>query len=224
MKKPVVIEPSMIAANWACMGDEAKRCFDAGVEMLHLDVMDGLFVPNLTMGPDLVKAIRKAVPKMILDVHLMVYNPDAFIEPFIESGADMLTFHFEATEEIEHTIDYIRKCGKKPGLAIKPETSENFLLKYMDKVDTLLIMTVDPGFGGQAFMPEMLEKVKFLRDTANKLGISVDIQVDGGINYETAKDSISAGANRLVTGTHLFKQPDLKDAYSKYSNIKGLVS
>ena len=223
MKKSIVIEPSMIAANWACMGDEAKKCFDAGVETLHLDVMDGLFVPNLTMGPDLVKAIRKAVPTMILDVHLMIYNPDGFIEPFIEAGADMITFHFEATEEVEHTIEYIRKCGKKPGLAIKPETSENFLLKYMDSVDTLLLMTVDPGFGGQVFMSEMLDKVKFLRETADKLGISIDIQVDGGINYETGKASILAGANKLVTGSHFFKQSDLKDTYNKYCKIKDLI-
>ncbi len=220
MKEIIYIEPSLIAADWGRMADEARSCYDAGVEILHLDVMDGHFVPNLTMGPALVKAIRKAVPKMILDVHLMIYNPDLYIEKFIEAGADEVTFHLEATEEVEHCLNYIRVCGKKAGLAIKPEMTETILLKYLDKAEKLLIMTVEPGFGGQEFMPEMLDKVKFLRDSANKLGIEIDIQVDGGINYETGKLSIEAGANRLVTGTHFFMQKDRKEALRNYNELR----
>jgi ribulose-phosphate 3-epimerase len=216
------IEPSMIGADWARMGEEAKACARAGAKVLHLDVMDGHFVPNLTMGPQMVAAIKKAVPEMILDVHLMMYNPDGYIESFVAAGADEITFHSEATEEIEHVIEYIHKCGKKVGLAIKPETSVSLLLKYMDKVEKLLVMTVEPGFGGQEFMPDMLEKVQFLRETADKLGISVDIQVDGGINYETGRLSVEAGANLLVAGTHFFIQPDRKEAFSKYMGLSRL--
>ena len=220
MKEFIYFEPSLIAADWGRMADEAKSCFDSGAEILHLDVMDGHFVPNLTMGPALVKAVKKAVPNMILDVHLMLYNPDDYVEKFIEAGADEITFHLEATEEIEHILNYIRVCGKKSGLAIKPETSETLLLKYLDQAHKLLIMTVEPGFGGQSFIPEMLDKVRFLRDSATKLDIAIDIQVDGGINYETGKASIEAGANRLVTGTHFFKQKDRKEAVCKYNELK----
>ncbi len=220
MKEFIQFEPSMIAADWARMGEEAKNTFEAGAEILHLDVMDGHFVSNLTMGPALVMAIRKAVPSAILDVHLMLYNPDDYVEKFIEAGADEVTFHLEATEEVEHVLNYIRVCGKKAGLAIKPETSETLLLKYLDKADKFLIMTVEPGFGGQAFMPEMLDKVKFLRDSAKQLDIEIDIQVDGGINYETGRLAIEAGANRLVTGTHFFKQKDKRETISKYNELR----
>lgn len=220
MKEFVQMEPSLIAADWAKMGEEAKSCVEAGAEILHLDVMDGHFVRNLTMGPAMVLAIRKAVPQAVLDVHLMIYNPDDYVEEFIKAGADEITFHLEATEEVEHIIQYIRVCGKKVGLAIKPETTETLLLKYLDKVDKILIMTVEPGFGGQSFMPEMLEKVSFLRESARRLNISVDIQVDGGIDYETGRKSVEAGANRLVTGTHFFKQTDRKEAVRKYNELR----
>jgi ribulose-phosphate 3-epimerase len=220
MKETIYIEPSMIAADWSRMGEEAKSCFDAGIEILHLDVMDGHFVPNLTMGPALVAAIRRAVPKMILDVHLMIYNPDDYVERFIQAGADEITFHLEATEEVEHVLNYIRVAGKKAGLAIKPETTETLLLKYLDKADKFLIMTVEPGFGGQEFLPDMLDKVRFLRENATKLGIEIDIQVDGGINFDTGRKSIEAGANRLVTGTHFFKQKDLAKAVVQYNELR----
>jgi ribulose-phosphate 3-epimerase len=220
MNEKIFFEPSMISADWARMGEEAKALVDAGAEILHLDVMDGHFVPNLTMGPQLVKAIRKAVPNAVLDVHLMMYNPDDYVEKFLESGADEITFHIEATEEVEHIINYIQVAGKKAGIAIKPETTETILLKYLDKADKILIMTVEPGFGGQAFMPDMLEKVKFLRDSARKLDISIDIQVDGGINFETAKLSLEMGANRLVTGTHFFSQSSKKAAMTEYNELR----
>ena len=212
MKKRVYVEPSLIAADWGRMAEEARLCIEAGAEILHLDVMDGHFVPNLTMGPAMVEAIRKAVPTAILDVHLMLYNPDDYIEKFIRAGADEITFHLEATEEVEHNLRYIRTCGRKSGLAIKPDTSESLLVKYLDMADTILIMTVEPGFGGQKFMPDMLEKVRFIRGLTDK----VNIQVDGGITYETAKESVAAGANRLVSGTHFFKQSDRRVAVQRY--------
>jgi len=213
------IEPSMIAADWGRMAEEAKSCIDAGAKALHIDVMDGLFVPNFAMGTDLVAAIRKAVPKAVLDVHLMIYSPETYIERFVQMGADAITFHLEATEEVDYTIDYIRKCGKSPGLAIKPETSVTLILKYLAKVDTVLIMTVEPGFGGQAFMPEMLEKVKFLREQIKANHLKTTIQVDGGITLETGRECIKAGANNLVSGSYFFKQKNRNDAVKQFKEL-----
>jgi len=218
----IQLEPSMIAADWAKLGEEAALCRDAGVEILHLDVMDGQFVPNLTMGPDVVSAIKRNAGDVILDIHLMIYAPEQFVEAFVKSGANEITFHLEATEEVEHIIEYIRKCNCKVGLAIKPETSVSLILKYLDKVDKILIMTVEPGFGGQAFMEKMLDKVRFLREQAEKCGIRVDIQVDGGIDLETAEKSILAGANRLVCGTYFFKYPDRKEVVNKFNELRKL--
>jgi ribulose-phosphate 3-epimerase len=209
----------MIAADWGRMADEAKSCIDAGAQVLHIDVMDGLFVPNFAIGPDLVAAIRRAVPKAVLDVHLMIYSPETYIERFIAAGADEITFHLEATEEVDHTIDYIRKCGKSPGLAIKPETSDSLILKYLGKVDKVLIMTVEPGFGGQAFMPEMLEKVKFLRQQVKACNLKTGIQVDGGITLETGRECVKAGANLLVSGSYFFKQKDRRNAVQQFKEL-----
>ncbi len=210
------LQPSMIAARWEAFGEEALRCMEAGISMLHLDVMDGMFVPNLTMGPDMVRALKKVAPSLVLDVHLMIYSPDNYIEKFVEAGADEITFHLEATEDVAYNLDYIKKAGKKAGLAIKPETSETLVLKYLDQVDKILIMTVNPGFGGQEFMEEMLDKVKFIREKAEGEGFKIDIQVDGGVNLETGEKCISAGANRLVAGTFFFKQPDLSKAHEDF--------
>lgn len=218
----VQLEPSMIAADWARFGEEARACKEAGAEILHLDVMDGHFVRNLTMGPDMVGAIRRAVPGVLLDVHLMIYSPEDYIEAFVRNGADEITFHLEATEEVEFNLSYIRKCNRKAGLAIKPETSETLVLKYLDQADKILVMTVEPGFGGQEFMPEMLDKVEFLREQANKLGLDIDIQVDGGIDYETGKQSVLKGANRLVSGAFFFKQKDRKAAIAKFHQYRTL--
>ena len=146
---------------------------------------------------------------MFLDVHLMIYNPYEYIERFVEAGADMITFHFEATEEISETLKFIRTCGIKAGLAFCPETSASMIPKYLDQCDQILLMTVNPGFGGQHFMPEVLEKVQFTREVCSKLNIPMDIQVDGGINIETAKQCVEAGANVLVAGTYLFSLPNM---------------
>ena len=236
---PILVEPSILSADAGKLTEEAKRLSDAGVDALHIDIMDGHFVPNLTFGPRVVAAINRATP-LFLDVHLMMYNPYDYVERFVEAGADRITFHLEATENVEDTLSYIRKCGVEAGLAFCPETSESLIPKYLDKCDLLLIMTVNPGFGGQAFMPEMLEKIRFTRSLCAKLDIRkggkvpqkdkpgiVDalppffIQVDGGINAKTAADCIEAGANVLVAGTYLFSEPDLKKGIANLRQARG---
>lgn len=218
-KFPLQICPSILSGDFGRLADEAKRLELAGADAIHVDIMDGHFVPNLTLGPKALAAIRRAT-KLFLDVHIMVYNPYDYIETLVASGADRITFHFEATEDVDDTIDFIRKCGKKVGLAFRPETSFSMIPKYLNKCDLILLMTVSPGFGGQAFMPKVLEKVKMTREFCKKYGALVDIQVDGGINLETGKACAEAGANVLVSGDYLFKQPDMKKAIEGLRNCQ----
>lgn len=227
MKKnpPIKIAPSLLASNFGYLADEAKRAEDAGADSLHLDIMDGHFVPNLTMGPQVVAAMNRAT-NLFLDVHLMIYNPFDYVERFVEAGADNITFHFEATEDIEETLNYIRKCNVRAGLAFNPETSISMIPKYLDRCDMILLMTVHPGFGGQSFMEKVLDKVKFTRDLCDQLNIRAggitakngesaaqlppfDIQVDGGINQENVQLCVKAGANVIVAGTSLYHAPDM---------------
>lgn len=208
LQKNVRVFPSILSGDFGRIADEAKRAEDAGADGLHLDVMDGHFVPNLSFGPKVVAAINRAT-KLFLDVHLMIYNPYEYIERFVESGADGLTIHFEATEDVHDTLAFIRKCGIKNGLAFRPETSQEMVQSFVGDVDLLLFMSVNPGFGGQAFMPKVLKKIEFARRLA---GEGVDIQVDGGINAETGARCVRAGATVLVAGSYLYQASDMKQA------------
>ena len=201
----IKISPSILSADFANLGQEARDMDAAGVEMLHIDVMDGHFVPNISYGAPVYKMIRKDFSR-IFDVHLMISEPLKYVEDFANAGADMITFHVECDSDIQATIDKIKACGKQVGLVLKPKTPASALKPYLDQLDMVLVMTVEPGFGGPSFMYDMMPKVKEIREMITATGKDIDLEVDGGVNAETAKICVENGANVLVAGSYLFKQ------------------
>ncbi len=214
----VQIAPSILAADFANLGNAIRLVESAGAEVIHVDVMDGHFVPNITMGPPVVASIRK-VTTLPLDVHLMIEDPDAYIQPFVEAGADWISVHVEACRHLDRTIQLIRSCGAKPGVVLNPATSISTLDETLRLVDFVLVMTVNPGFGGQRFLPYTLEKVQRLRKVIQHKGLSARIEVDGGIGQENVADLVRSGANILVVGSQIFGAPDPAEAVRKLKTL-----
>ena len=207
----IKISPSMLSADFNKLGEELLDIERAGADMVHIDVMDGVFVTNISFGLPVVESLRKN-SKMVFDVHLMIVEPEKYVERFVDAGADIVTFHHEATKDTEKTLKMIKAKGAKAAVSVKPGTPIEEVYPYLELCDMVLIMTVEPGYGGQAFMPEMLEKIRKLKAEIDLRGLSVDIQVDGGINQKTAKEAVLAGANVLVAGSAVFKATDRKTA------------
>ena len=196
--KKIQISPSILSADFSQLGEEIKRLEEGGADMIHVDVMDGHFVPNLTIGPPVIKALKKKC-SIKFDVHLMISPVHKYIESYADAGADIITIHPEATDNLEASILKIKELNKKVGVSLNPKTKIDIIKNHLDKIDLILIMSVNPGFGGQKFMPEVLEKIK------NEKNLDFDIEIDGGINFDNCKDAINAGANILVSGTTIFK-------------------
>ncbi|HWJ77899.1 MAG TPA: ribulose-phosphate 3-epimerase [Niallia sp.] len=207
----IKIAPSILSADFSKLGDEIKDVEAGGADYIHVDVMDGHFVPNITIGPLIVEAIRPTT-KLPLDVHLMIENPDSYIPQFAKAGADIITVHVEACKHLHRTIQLIKEQGVKAGVVLNPSTPVDTIKHIIEDIEMVLLMTVNPGFGGQAFIPSVLPKIKEVRELANKVNPSLDIEVDGGINTETARLVKEAGANVLVAGSFIYNNPDRKEA------------
>ena len=202
--KKIQISPSILSADFSQLANEIKRLEDGGADMIHVDVMDGHFVPNLTIGPPVIKSLKKH-SSILFDVHLMISPVHKYIKAYADAGADIITIHPEATDDINLSISLIKELNKKVGVSLNPETKVDIIIEHLDKIDLVLIMSVNPGFGGQKFMPEVLSKIGELKKLRSAKDLDFDIEIDGGINFENSKMAIRVGANILVSGTTIFK-------------------
>ena len=205
--KNIQISPSILSADFSQLGTEIKRLEEGGADMIHVDVMDGHFVPNLTIGPPVIKALRKHC-SLKFDVHLMISPVHKYIDAYADAGADIITIHPEATDNLKSSISKIKELNKKVGVSLNPATKINTVIDHLKEIDLILIMSVNPGFGGQKFMPEVLDKIKDLKKIKEQKNLNFDIEIDGGINFDNCKSAIDAGANILVSGTTVFKSND----------------
>ena len=202
--KKIQISPSILSADFSQLSNEIKRLEDGGADKIHVDVMDGHFVPNLTIGPPVIKSLKKH-SSILFDVHLMISPVHKYIKAYADAGADIITIHPEATDDINSSISLIRELNKKVGVSLNPKTRVDVIIEHLSKIDLVLIMSVNPGFGGQKFMPEVLSKIEELKQLRTTKDLDFDIEIDGGINFENSKKAIRAGANILVSGTTIFK-------------------